>query len=814
MRKAKFFHSLKIEKAFLKDELAKCEESLKAVRRRFQQTYRQIQVTISKTDFVRFSRCISECDEKQRGRLQQRNARNLKLLCKKRYGFVSISHDTIINLAEIELTNVQKDVLCRGVHFGIPTTTKREHIMAEFELFYQNVLQVTPVSLSAAAMCKATLESTANEFAASANDLKSFSLGREHMKALRELRRKEDIIISKPDKGRAAVLLKRGDYIHKMLTILENKTKFKELGPVESHDHTMAIELKLVKLLTALKASGQISASEFDSMKPIGSLRPRLYGLPKVHKPGCLLRPILSLTGSPQYAASQWLCRVLSPVVQLYSRRCVKDSFRFVETLKEQPIPEHAHMCSFDVVSLFTNVPLDETVDICADALYRNEDIEPPPLTEKSFRELLLNLTSGVEFSFNNVMYRQIDGVAMGSPLGPVLANIFVGFCESKIPESSWPPFYCRYVDDAFSWFDSRADADNMFALLNNLHPSLKFTCEHEQQGKSPYLDVLVERSHAETLTSVYRKPTFTGLYITWDSFCARKYKINLVRNLVHRAMRICSSSKLQQELDFLKSIFSRNGYPDDVLTRIMAERQTVVSNQYGPERCPVYLLLPWKGMSSSKVEWAVRKAVQSAYGAVKVNVVYSTARAFRIQKDVLPTPHQSHLIYQFECRQCGSRYVGKTLQRLSARVKQHVPLHLLTPEARVLRPRRGRPPRSPKPTNDQGVPDAVVRRESRPRKCKEHVQPTAVKQTTGPALAVASDEYQSSVARHLVENIDCAKCYDDGSFQVLTRGRSKWHLDILEAVFLLTQKPNLCTQKNNLSTLKLFHTTTAHAPV
>ena len=86
VRKAKVFHSLKIKKAFLKDELAKCEKLLKGFRRKFQGAYRQIQETISKTDFVRFSRCISECDEQQRGHLKERKARNLRLLCKKRYG--------------------------------------------------------------------------------------------------------------------------------------------------------------------------------------------------------------------------------------------------------------------------------------------------------------------------------------------------------------------------------------------------------------------------------------------------------------------------------------------------------------------------------------------------------------------------------------------------------------------------------------------------------------------------------------------------------------------------------------------------------
>ena len=107
----------------------------------------------------------------------------------------------------------------------------------------------------------------------------------------------------------------------------------------------------------------------------------------------------------------------------------MKDSFSFVETLREQPISNNAHMCSFDVVSLFTNVPQEETVDICADALYRNEKIEPPSLTEKSFQELLFTLTSGVEFSFNDIMYRQSTGllwVVLSVLFSPIFSLVFV----------------------------------------------------------------------------------------------------------------------------------------------------------------------------------------------------------------------------------------------------------------------------------------------------------------------------------------------------------------------------------------------------
>ena len=76
-----------------------------------------------------------------------------------------------------------------------------------------------------------------------------------------------------------------------------------------------------------------------------------------------------------------------------------------------------------------------------------------PSMPEAEFVKLLLKATMDVEFSFNGKMYRQTDGVAMGSPLGPVLANIFVGHCESQVDLDKWPMFYNRFVDDTFTIF-------------------------------------------------------------------------------------------------------------------------------------------------------------------------------------------------------------------------------------------------------------------------------------------------------------------------------------------------------------------------
>ena len=123
----------------------------------------------------------------------------------------------------------------------------------------------------------------------------------------------------------------------------------------------------------------------------------------------------------------------------------------------------------------------------------------------------------------------------MGSPLGAAMANIFVGFQEELLFNSNiqLPLFYKRYVDDTFAIFSTRSECRRFFHRLNNLHPSLTFTCEFENNNCLPFLDVLVERSNNSILTSIYRKPTFTGSYTRWGSFCPPNAKLTLSKLLL-----------------------------------------------------------------------------------------------------------------------------------------------------------------------------------------------------------------------------------------------------------------------------------------
>ncbi|CAH8503779.1 unnamed protein product [Schistosoma intercalatum] len=135
-------------------------------------------------------------------------------------------------------------------------------------------------------------------------------------------------------------------------------------------------------------------------------------------------------------------------------------------------------MLSLDVSSLFTNIPLLETVEFICNELTAIRIETPIPAC--AIKQLILRCTMNVQFRFDNEYYRQLDGVAMGSPLGPLLANIFLAKPENGPLKSTIThlPTYYRYIDDTFIVLEKENDKHNLLNIFNNVHPSINFTSE------------------------------------------------------------------------------------------------------------------------------------------------------------------------------------------------------------------------------------------------------------------------------------------------------------------------------------------------
>jgi hypothetical protein len=124
-----------------------------------------------------------------------------------------------------------------------------------------------------------------------------------------------------------------------------------------------------------------------------------------------------------------------------------------------------------------------------------------------------------------------------------------------------------RFVDDIFATVESKEQAERVLVFIDDLHPNIHFTIEHEYKNKLPFLDTAVIRRQTGYITTLYRKKTLTGVQLNWSSLTARRYKIGLIRNAVNRIWRIVKYEKeWKLEIDRLKFILGRNDYPPDIV--------------------------------------------------------------------------------------------------------------------------------------------------------------------------------------------------------------------------------------------------------
>ena len=275
----------------------------------------------------------------------------------------------------------------------------------------------------------------------------------------------------------------------------------------------------------------------------IAAVPPKFYGLPKIHKRGIPLRPIVSSRRSISYEVAKELARILKPLVGS-SPHHIKNSGDFIEHIKHITFQANETITSYDVSALFTSVPIEAAINIIQRRLELDQEFHSrTTMKVEHITSLLEFCLKTTYFQLQGGFYEHISGAAMGSPIRSIVANLFMEDCEvkaintAKIPPKMWK----RYVDDTCVILDSTTK-EEFFDHINSIDPKIQFTSENSNpNGSIPFLDTLVmPQPDGSIKTTVLRKPAHTDMYLHWDSYHYLSAKYSVINTLRHRAETVC----------------------------------------------------------------------------------------------------------------------------------------------------------------------------------------------------------------------------------------------------------------------------------
>ena len=585
----------------------------------------------------------------------------------------------VTNLSDVPLSQSQIEALAFGLKHALPPKSlNKTNYYHNFETLANMLKKRQPYGQSFKEISNALSHIASSTFY-SFNNWKHTIPDSNIRKELEDLIQNKDIVITKPDKGRGVVILNKQDYVNKALEILNDESKFKKRDgdPLQI---MFSLRDKMNHFLGRLLKSKKISNETYDSLY-ITSAKPGvLYGLPKTHKPSIPIRPILSAINTFNYKLAKFLVPILHPIA---TNEYTLDSTKaFTDDIKQLRYGHPIYLASFDITSLYTNIPIDETIAIAVDELCGENEVFINLEKRELKRMLELSVKDNV-FYFNNTLYQQIDGCAMGSPASGTYANIFMCFHEQNwlkdCPQQFKPLYYRRFADDTFVIFREEAHVAMFSDYLNSKHPNIKFTHEVELNNQLNFLDVTVTHRNGSLSTCTYRKPTHTGLGTHFTSFIPHSFKINAIPTLLHRAYVTCSTwAAMHAEITYLFTYFQQNGFPQGLIHNAV---NRFLNKLFQPTPAPItvpkeslYVPLPFLGPLSFHTRNQLSKLLSKAYPQLNIKYIFTnnfTIGSLFPYKDRIPLRLQSYVVYEYRCC-CSATYVGKTTSNMGKRMAEH----------------------------------------------------------------------------------------------------------------------------------------------
>lgn len=392
-----------------------------------------------------------------------------------------------------------------------------------------------------------------------------FNLSNDEFKSLNNLTADTTITIKPADKGNKICIMDTEEYINKITTDhLSDKTTYEQL-PINI---ITKITNDVNDLITYLHTLYYIddTTKEFLTLKTTPRT-PIFYGLPKLHKTGTPLRPIVSGCDGPTDKLSKYLTHFIQPLAEKTSSY-IRDSKHFIQLLQNvDQLPSNTFLITADVTSLYTNIPHNEGIESITYFidLFRKDlpTYAPPTIIFKIITEFILKNSI---FQFLDSFFIQKEGTSMGTRMAPPYANLFMARLEETILKSHCHHllFWKRFIDDIFFIFQgTREELSSFMNFMNTIHKSIKFTFDISRNNIS-FLDLLIYRTTNNHLhTTIYRKPTDSSCLLHFNSYHPLHVKESIIYSQALRYnLLITDDTNLQLELYNLTRYLLARKYP------------------------------------------------------------------------------------------------------------------------------------------------------------------------------------------------------------------------------------------------------------
>ena len=565
------------------------------------------------------------------------------------------------NMTKIQFTENETNLLNKGTKFniGIPPKNHIKQLIYETE---NAIRQVTDNTQQEAIRYLAT--KNIQQILKNKTTNKEY---KQHIHTTKQIKQKliqNKATIAEADKGKTLVILYKDDLNKRVKHFIDNNN-IMEINKDPTLKFQKAVQNALKQCKTIINST---TKKQVQQMNPKA---PNMNAKIKIHKQEAPIRPVINNTNAPTHKLAKYIHQTLKNVLNLKYEYNITNTAHFAENISNLKLNTTHKIITMDIKDLYVNIPTNETLNIAKNLLILNH-------TERNTKnEIILILKTILDqnyFQYNDKFYKPRSGIAMGSPLSGIMAEIFLQhFEQCKIKhllEDKNIVYYNRYVDDIIMIYNqTKITPQHILKQFNEQNKNLQFTLNEETNKQITYLDLKLTNDNGRIHMEIYRKPTSTDITINNTSCHPQEHKLAAYRSWIHRLLTLkLEDTAKNKELNTIIEIAQNNGYRKDEITRIHKKLKQKINNPNTNEKKEQkWITYTYTGNYIRKITKLFRNTnIKIAY---KTN--HTLGKLVHERKNI--DPYEQSGIYKLTCQSCQKVYIGQTGRKLSTRYTEHI---------------------------------------------------------------------------------------------------------------------------------------------